>query len=213
MWAVAVIRGPVPSWADWASTGVDLLAIVALCVVSGGATAALLPVFFLLPISVAFGDRPVLTAIFGIGTAVGYLAVWIVYAKRDPNVELPKMVFMHVGFLMWLAVATTALWFRAGVAIGPGAGSPRGAAPTGVGGVASRRASQPGAGRAPDDAPCRRSWRPGWNSTRFVNAIPIPPWTWSTRHCRSSSLACARRSRRCIRRCSPNSVSPQLCEN
>jgi two-component system NarL family sensor kinase len=111
VWVVAVIRGPVPSWADWASTGVDLLAIVALCVVSGGATAALLPVFFLLPISVAFGDRPVLTAIFGIGTAVGYLAVWIVYSKRDPNVELPKMAFMHVGFLMWLAVATTALCF------------------------------------------------------------------------------------------------------
>jgi two-component system, NarL family, sensor kinase len=32
--------------------------IIALCLVSSGATAALLPVFFLLPISVAFQDRP-----------------------------------------------------------------------------------------------------------------------------------------------------------
>jgi two-component system NarL family sensor kinase len=44
---------------------------------SGGATAALLRVFFLLPISVAFQDRPALTAIIGTVTALGYLAVWI----------------------------------------------------------------------------------------------------------------------------------------
>ena len=43
---------------DWASTAVDLMVIITLCLVSGGATAALLPVFFLLPISVAFQDRP-----------------------------------------------------------------------------------------------------------------------------------------------------------
>ncbi len=47
VWLVAVLRGPVPRWADWASTGVDLLVVLVLCVVSGGATAALLPVFFL----------------------------------------------------------------------------------------------------------------------------------------------------------------------
>ena len=58
LWLIAVLRGPVPRWADWASTVVDLMVIVALCLVSGGVTSALLPVFFLLPISVAFGDRP-----------------------------------------------------------------------------------------------------------------------------------------------------------
>ena len=111
LWLVAVFRGPVPRWADWASTVVDLLVIVALCLVSGGATAALLPVFFLLPISVAFGDRPALTAIFGIVTAVGYLAVWIFYSKRDDRIGLPNIVYTHFGFLLWLAVATTALCF------------------------------------------------------------------------------------------------------
>jgi two-component system, NarL family, sensor kinase len=111
LWLVVVFRGPMPPWAEWASTGVDVLVLVALCAVSGGATAALLPVFFLLPISVAFQDRPALTALLGASTALGYLAVWILYSKRDDNVGLPDVVYMHVGFLAWLAVASAALSF------------------------------------------------------------------------------------------------------
>ncbi|WP_242453747.1 ATP-binding protein [Mycolicibacterium sp. P9-64] len=109
LWAVAVFRGPVPSWGGWISTGVDVLAVVSLCVVSGGATAALLPVFFLLPLSVAFGDRPVVTGVLGLSTAACYLAAWIVYSKRDDHVGLPDVVYLQFGFLLWLAVATTAL--------------------------------------------------------------------------------------------------------
>jgi two-component system NarL family sensor kinase len=109
LWAVAVFRGPVPSWGGWISTGVDALAVLSLCVVSGGATAALLPVFFLLPLSVAFGDRPVLTGVLGISTAACYLGAWIVYSKRDDHVGLPDVVYLQFGFLLWLAVATTAL--------------------------------------------------------------------------------------------------------
>lgn len=111
VWLIAVLRGPVPRWADLASTGVDLLVILSLCLVSGGATAALLPVFFLLPISVAFQDRPLLTAAIGVVTAVGYLSVWIFYSKHDDRVGLPNMVYTHFGFLLWLAAATTALCF------------------------------------------------------------------------------------------------------
>ncbi len=109
IWALAVFRGPVPSWGGWLSTGVDVLAVVSLCVVSGGATAALLPVFFLLPLSVAFGDRPVLTGVLGLGTAACYLGAWIVYSKRDDHVGLPDVVYLQFGFLLWLAAATTAL--------------------------------------------------------------------------------------------------------
>lgn len=121
VWLVVVLQGPVPRWADWTSTAVDVLVVVVLCLVSGGATAALLPVFFLLPIAVAFQDRPMLTAILGTGTALGYLAVWIVYSKRDDHVGLPDIVYTHVGFLLWAAAATTALclvlvWRRARVA-------------------------------------------------------------------------------------------------
>ncbi|KUI19642.1 ATPase [Mycobacterium lehmannii] len=109
LWLVAVLRGPVPWWAGWASTGVDVLMILVLCLVSGGATAALLPVFFLLPIAVAFQDRPMLTALLGIGTATAYLGAWVVYSKRDDSVGLPNVVYTHFGFLLWGAVAMTAL--------------------------------------------------------------------------------------------------------
>ncbi|KUH96184.1 ATP-binding protein [Mycobacterium sp. IS-1556] len=109
LWLVVILRGPVPRWANWASTGVDVLVVVVLCLVSGGATAALLPVFFLLPIAVAFQDRPTLTALLGIGTALGYLAVWIVYSRRDDSVGLPDVVYTQFGFLLWSAAATTAL--------------------------------------------------------------------------------------------------------
>ncbi len=111
VWVVVVLRGPVPPWAGWASTGIDVLTVVGLCVVSGGATVALLPVFFLLPISVAFQDRPSLTAAVGIATAVGYLGVWFVYSKRHDTVELPGVVYTHFGLLLWLAAAMTALCY------------------------------------------------------------------------------------------------------
>jgi two-component system, NarL family, sensor kinase len=109
LWAVAVFTGSIPWWGGWASTTVDVLAVVALCVVSGGATAALLPVFFLLPLSVAFGDRPVLTGFLGVFTAVCYLAAWLIYAVRDNHVDMPDVVYLQFAFLLWLAVATTAL--------------------------------------------------------------------------------------------------------
>ncbi|MCV7221129.1 sensor histidine kinase [Mycolicibacterium elephantis] len=109
VWLVVVLRGPVPRWAGWWSTAVDVLVVVVLCLVSGGATAALLPVFFVLPIAVAFQDRPLLTAILGTSAALGYLAVWIVYSKRDDNVGLPDIVYTHVGFLFWAAVAAAGL--------------------------------------------------------------------------------------------------------
>ncbi|MDH6287929.1 hypothetical protein M2275_002834 [Rhodococcus opacus] len=85
-WLIFVLVRDVGPWAGWVSTAADVTAVVALCVVSGGATSVLLPVFFLLPISVAFQYRPRLTAIVGVCTAVGYQVVWIVYSKRDDAV-------------------------------------------------------------------------------------------------------------------------------
>jgi two-component system NarL family sensor kinase len=96
-------------WAGWVSTAADVTAVVALCIASGGATSVLLPVFFLLPISMAFQYRPRLTAIVGVCTAVGYQVVWIVYSKRDDAVGFPDEVYLYFGFLLWLAAATTAL--------------------------------------------------------------------------------------------------------
>ena len=110
-WLIFVMRAPVRPWAGWASACVDVVVILSLCVVSGGATSLLLPVFFLLPISVAFQSRPELTAVLGTTTSFGYLAVWIVYSKRDDTVGLPNVVYMYFGLLLWLAAATTGLCY------------------------------------------------------------------------------------------------------
>ncbi len=109
VWLLVVMRGNVPAWAGWVSTLIDVLAVVTLCLTSGGATAWLLPVFLVLPISVAFQDRPWLTAVLGAVTAFAYLGVWIVYSKRDDTVGLPDIVYMHFAFLLWFAAATTGL--------------------------------------------------------------------------------------------------------
>jgi len=109
VWLVIVLRRPLGWWAVWASTGIDVLAVLAMCLASGGATTWLLPIFFLFPISVAFLDRPELTALLGLSGAAGYLIAWIVYSRRDEHVGLPNVVYVQVGCLLWLALATSAL--------------------------------------------------------------------------------------------------------
>lgn len=109
VWLLIVLRAPVGSWAGWAWTAVDIVALLALCVASGAATAQLLPVFFVLPAAVAFQYRPGLTAALGTCTAAGFYLVWLFYAVRDDTVDLPGVVYLYVGLLLWLTAATTAL--------------------------------------------------------------------------------------------------------
>lgn len=109
VWLTVVLRRPLRWWFGWASTAIDVVAVLAMCVASGGATSWLLPIFFLIPITVAFLDRPEITAVIGASTAVGYLAAWIFYSKRDDTMGLPNVVYVQVGCLAWLALATTAL--------------------------------------------------------------------------------------------------------
>lgn len=108
-WLVFLLRHPFRSWYSWASTIVDVLFVVALCIVSGGATVWLLPVFFLLPIPVVFLDNPLVTGALGLAAAFGYLGVWFVYAVRDARVSIPGVVYAQFGALLWLAVALTGL--------------------------------------------------------------------------------------------------------
>ncbi|AQT82469.1 ATPase [Mycolicibacterium litorale] len=109
VWLVVVVRQPTRWWFGWASTAIDVVAVLAMCVASGGATTWLLPIFFLIPITVAFLDRPEITALLGASTAIGYLGAWIFYSKRDDTMGLPNIVYVQVGCLVWLALATTAL--------------------------------------------------------------------------------------------------------
>lgn len=109
IWLAVVFRDPIPPHAGLTSTLVDVFAVVTICLTSGGATAWLLPVFFLLPISVAFQNRTWLTGLLGLVTALAYLGVWIFYSKRDDTVGMPNIVYMHFAFLLWFAAATTGL--------------------------------------------------------------------------------------------------------
>ena len=108
-WLLFLLRTPYRRWYSWAATAVDVLFVVALCVVSGAATMWLLPVFFLLPIPVVFLDNPVVTAALGLAATAGYLVAWLVYAGREEPVAFPRLVYVQLGAMLWLTVALTAL--------------------------------------------------------------------------------------------------------
>lgn len=123
-WLVYVLRHPGRRWFGWAATAADVGFVVLLCVVSGVATIWLYPIFFLLPVSVAFLSSPAATAVLGLSSALGYLLAWIFFAMRGamqtmPAIRydsptwggIPGVVYVQVGCLLWLATATTALSF------------------------------------------------------------------------------------------------------
>ena len=110
-WLVYVLRAPVRWWFRYASIFVDVAVVVTLCIVSGPGTISLYPIFFLLPISVAFLDSPLITGLLGLSASFGYLLAWVVYATRDQKMgnSIPALVYVQVGCLLWLTAAITAL--------------------------------------------------------------------------------------------------------
>ena len=83
------------------------------CASRRGRTIALYPIFFPLPISVAFLDSPAITGALGLSAASGYLLAWIVYATRDqkigntiPTSSTPRWA------ACWLTAAITALSYN-----------------------------------------------------------------------------------------------------
>lgn len=112
-WLIFVLRRPTRWWFGWASTFADVAVVLVLCIASGPATVSLYPIFFLLPISVAFLDSPVITGVLGLSASLGYLLVWVVYATQDQKMgdHIPALVYVQVGCLLWLTAAITALSF------------------------------------------------------------------------------------------------------
>ena len=112
-WLIFVLRRPTRWWFGWASTFADVAIVLALCIASGPATVSLYPILFLLPISVAFLDSPVITGVLGLSASLGYLLVWVVYATQDQKMgdHIPALVYVQVGCLLWLTAAITALSF------------------------------------------------------------------------------------------------------
>ncbi len=109
VWVAVAIRGRAPAWATAVATLIDIVAVLVLCIAAGPDARNLLPVLFLLPISVAFEGRPLVTGALGLTAAAGYLVVWVVYSKRDDNLGFPAGVYVDFGLFVWLAAATTAL--------------------------------------------------------------------------------------------------------
>jgi len=98
IWLILILRGPIRWWYIWASTSVDVIMVIVLCIASGPGTKSLLPIFFLLPISVAFLDSPMITAALGLSASFGYLLAWIVYANRDEAMgHVPNVVYVRSG--------------------------------------------------------------------------------------------------------------------
>lgn len=108
-WLVFLLRTPYRRWYSWAATVVDVVFVVALCIVSGSATVWLFPVFLLLPLPVAFLESPLVTAVLGAAAAAGYLIVWIVYSARTEQVRLPGLVYVQVCCVLWVTVALSML--------------------------------------------------------------------------------------------------------
>ena len=113
VWLFFVMFRVPPAFGSWASTAADVVIVVILCIASGPGTIALYPIFFLLPISVAFLDSPLATAALGCGASFGYLLAWVFYAIGDHKLVdgIPAVVYVQVGCLLWLAVAITSLSF------------------------------------------------------------------------------------------------------
>lgn len=110
-WLFYLMRAPVKWWFRYASMFVDVAVVVILCIASGPGTISLYPIFFLLPISVAFLDSPAITGALGLSASFGYLLAWAVYATRDQKMgnNIPALVYVQVGCLLWLTAAITAL--------------------------------------------------------------------------------------------------------
>jgi two-component system NarL family sensor kinase len=113
LWLIFILIRPSRPWYPWVSTFADVAVVIALCIASGPATISLFPIFFLLPISVAFLDSPLLTGVLGLSASFGYLLAWAAYATQEQKMgmTIPAVVYVQVGCLLWLTAATTALSF------------------------------------------------------------------------------------------------------
>ena len=91
-----------------AATGVDIVAISILAVLSGGAFSHARLAFFLVPVTVAFRFRPSITAIAAVVTTIAY----VLEATAHPAASQPeaaRFILTQAGFLAWVGLACALL--------------------------------------------------------------------------------------------------------
>ena len=95
------------------ATGVDIVAISMLAVLSGGAFSHNRLAFFLVPVAVAFRFQPAITAIAVVVT----IAAYVTQALLHPAVDQPqalRFIATQAGFLAWIGAACVALSYLLG---------------------------------------------------------------------------------------------------
>jgi two-component system NarL family sensor kinase len=99
---------PVSERMALAITGVDVVAISILAVLSGGAFSHARLAFFLVPVAVAFRFRPSITAAAALLTTTAYIAEAVVHpAASEPDAA--RFIATQAGFLAWVGLACAVL--------------------------------------------------------------------------------------------------------
>jgi two-component system, NarL family, sensor kinase len=99
---------PVGTRLALAATGVDVVAISLLAVLSGGAYSHARLAFFLVPVAVAFRFRPLITSLAVIITTAAYVTQAFLHpAAGQP--QAVRFIVTQAGFLTWVGVACVLL--------------------------------------------------------------------------------------------------------
>jgi two-component system, NarL family, sensor kinase len=99
---------PVSQQLALAATGVDIVTFGLLALLSGGAFSHARLAFFLVPVTVAFRFRPLITA----GAAVVTTSAYVIQALAHPSAAEPqakRFIITQAGFLAWVGLACTLL--------------------------------------------------------------------------------------------------------
>lgn len=86
------------------ATGVDIAAITALAVLSGGPFSQARLAFFLIPVAVAFRFRPAVTAAAAIVTTIAYVTQAVLHPARSEP-QAARFILVHTGYLAWVGLA------------------------------------------------------------------------------------------------------------
>jgi two-component system, NarL family, sensor kinase len=90
------------------ATALDVAAITALAVLSGGAFSEARLTYFLIPIAVAFRFQPSLTALAGAITVAAYLAQALLHPAAS-RADADRFIAVQAGYLLWLGLAAVLL--------------------------------------------------------------------------------------------------------
>src|SRR4029453_9213923 len=99
---------PVSQRLALATTAVDIAAITALALLSGGPFSHVRLAFFIVPVAVAFRFRPSVTAVAVVVTTAAYVVQAVAHpARSDP--QAARFILTQAGFIAWIGVACVLL--------------------------------------------------------------------------------------------------------